>query len=30
MAWELLTGPYQLPKEKLFVTYFGGSDQVSR
>lgn len=28
MAWELLTGPYGLPKEKLFVTYFGGSDEL--
>ena len=29
MAWQLLTGPYKLPKEKLYVTYFGGSDQVT-
>ena len=28
MGWQLLTGPYKLPKEKLYVTYFGGSDQV--
>ena len=28
MAWELLTGCYKLPKEKLYVTYFGGSKQV--
>jgi alanyl-tRNA synthetase len=28
MAWELLTGPYQLPKEKLFITYFGGSREL--
>lgn len=28
LAFQLLTGPYRLPKEKLFVTFFGGSDQV--
>ena len=29
MAWELLTLHYKLPKDKLFVTYFGGSEEVS-
>lgn len=24
MAWELLTEVYKLPKERLYVTYFGG------
>ena len=24
MAWELLTGVYGLPKDRLYVTYFGG------
>jgi len=24
-AWELLTGEYKLPKERLYATYFGGN-----
>ncbi|XP_065347331.1 alanine--tRNA ligase, mitochondrial isoform X1 [Cloeon dipterum] len=27
MAWDLLTGPYNLDKEKLVVTYFGGDQR---
>jgi alanyl-tRNA synthetase len=27
MAWELLTVVYGLPKDRLYVTYFGGNDQ---
>ncbi|CAH2560033.1 alanine--tRNA ligase [Cardinium endosymbiont of Oedothorax gibbosus] len=26
-AWELLTGVYQLPKERIYVTIFGGDQQ---
>ena len=28
MAWELLTEVLKLPKERLYVTYFGGTDKV--
>ncbi len=28
MAWELLTQLYGLPKERLYVTYFGGDDKT--
>lgn len=28
MAWELLTDVLKLPKERLYVTYFGGTDDV--
>lgn len=28
MAWKLLTDIYQLPKNRLFVTYFNGCDQL--
>ena len=28
MAWELLTNVLKLPKERLYVTYFGGTDTV--
>lgn len=24
MAWELLTEVYEIPKDRLYVTYFGG------
>jgi alanyl-tRNA synthetase len=27
-AWELITGVYGLPREKLWVTVFGGTEQV--
>ena len=27
MSWEFLTGPMALEKEKLYITYFNGSDQ---
>lgn len=26
MAWDLLTNVYQLPKDRLYVTYFGGDE----
>lgn len=26
MAWQLLTEVYKLPKERLYVTYFGGDE----
>lgn len=29
MAWELLTNVYQLPPDRLFVTYFGGCDKLN-
>jgi hypothetical protein len=29
MAWELLVDRFNLPKEKLFVTYFGGSQNLA-
>eukprot|EP00795_Rhopilema_esculentum_P001457 gene1457-15882_t len=28
MAWELLTDVLKLPKERLYVTYFGGTESV--
>lgn len=28
MAWELLTEVYKIPKDRLYVTYFEGNDQV--
>ncbi len=28
MAWELLTDVYKLPKERLYVTYFGGDEKL--
>ncbi|KAK7866433.1 hypothetical protein R5R35_008960 [Gryllus longicercus] len=28
MAWELLTGPYRLNQERLYVTYFGGDKEM--
>lgn len=24
MAWELLTEVYEIPRDRLYVTYFGG------
>lgn len=27
MAWELLTDVYKLPKDRLYVTYFGGDER---
>ena len=27
MAWQMLTKIYEIPQNKLFVTYFGGCDQ---
>lgn len=30
MAWELLTKVYQLPPDRLFVTYFGGCDKLGK
>jgi len=27
-AWELLTGEYKLPKERLYATYFGGDEAM--
>ncbi|PJF18581.1 hypothetical protein PSACC_01613 [Paramicrosporidium saccamoebae] len=29
MAWELLTTVYGLPKERLYVTYFGGDERCN-
>lgn len=29
MAWELLTGVFGLPKERLYVTYFGGDERYN-
>ncbi|KAI8846452.1 tRNA synthetases class II (A)-domain-containing protein [Chytridium lagenaria] len=28
MAWELLTEVYKLPKERLYITYFGGDEAL--
>lgn len=28
MAWELLTHDYQIPAERLYVTYFGGAPEL--
>ena len=28
LAWELLTEHYKLPPQRLYVTYFGGSDRL--
>ena len=27
-AWELLTEVYKLPKDRLYVTYFGGNEAL--
>lgn len=27
MAWDLLTRVYGIPKERLYVTYFGGDKE---
>ena len=29
MAWDLLTRVYKVPKERLYVTYFGGSKELN-
>ena len=29
MAWDLLTREYKVPKERLYVTYFGGSKELN-
>jgi alanyl-tRNA synthetase len=29
MAWELLTEVYKIPKERLYVTYFGGNEKAN-
>ena len=26
MSWELMTEVYKLPKDRLYVTYFGGDE----
>ena len=26
-AWELLTEVYKIPKERLYITYFGGNKE---
>ncbi|KAI8799338.1 alanyl-tRNA synthetase [Cladochytrium replicatum] len=28
MAWELLTKVYKLPEERIYITYFGGDEQL--
>ena len=28
MAWDLLTRVYGLPKERMYVTYFGGNEKL--
>ncbi|XP_065828762.1 alanine--tRNA ligase, cytoplasmic-like isoform X2 [Oscarella lobularis] len=28
MAWDLLTNVFKLPKDRLYVTYFGGTDSL--
>lgn len=28
MAWELLTEVYKLPADRMYVTYFGGSEKL--
>jgi alanyl-tRNA synthetase len=28
MAWQLLTQVYQIPPQKLFITYFGGNQSL--
>lgn len=28
MAWELLTQVYGIPKDRLWISYFGGDPQV--
>lgn len=28
MAWELLTEVYKLPKDRLYITYFGGDEKL--
>jgi len=27
-AWELLTDVFKLPKDRLYVTYFGGNEKA--
>ena len=27
MAWDLLTNVYKVPKERMYVTYFGGDEK---
>lgn len=27
-SWELLTEVYKMPKERLYITYFGGDDEL--
>ena len=27
-AWELLTERYKMPKDRLYVTYFGGNKEM--
>ena len=28
-AWDLLTNVYKVPKERMYVTYFGGSKELN-
>lgn len=28
MAWELLTEVYKIPRDRLYVTYFGGDPSL--
>lgn len=28
MAWELLTEVYEIPRDRLYVTYFGGDSSL--
>ena len=28
MAWDLLTNVYNLPEDRLYVTYFGGTEHL--
>lgn len=30
MAWQLLTEVYKLPKDRLYITYFGGDPKLPR
>ena len=29
MAWDLLVGVYGVPRERLYVTYFGGAKELN-
>ena len=29
MAWDLLTRVYGVPRERLYVTYFGGAKELN-